>query len=97
MVAVTERAAQELREILTTHATDPEQLLRLTPGADGLSLMLDTEREEDEVVESEGTTILLVGPELSPTLAGTTIDCVDTTEGPRLTISQEEPTEEEQS
>ena len=96
MVTVTERAAQEMGAILAANATDPKQALRLYPAVGGLSLGLDWQQEEDEVVESEGIAVLLIPPELSLALAGATIDCVDTPEGSRLTIYKgEEPSQEE--
>ena len=96
MITVTERAAQELGAILTANATDPEQALRLNAGINGLSLGLDWEQEGDEVVESEGTAILLMTSELSLALASAIIDCIDTPEGSRLTINREaEPSPEE--
>jgi Fe-S cluster assembly iron-binding protein IscA len=100
MLTVTERAAQELRAILVANATDPKQALRLQADASGLFMGLDWQQEGDEVVDSEGSAILLMTPELSLALADATIDCIDTTDGPRLTIgtqeahSHEEPSEE---
>jgi Fe-S cluster assembly iron-binding protein IscA len=89
MLTVTERAAQELKEILQANATEPEQALRLIREAQGFSLQLDTASADDEVVESEGTNILLIDEQLSPIVDGAVVDCVDTPEGPRLTITKE--------
>jgi Fe-S cluster assembly iron-binding protein IscA len=89
MVTVTERAAQELKEILEAQAVEPEQVLRLVREAQGFSLRLDKESAGDEVVESEGATILLVDEQLSPIVDGAVVDCIDTPEGPRLTITKE--------
>jgi Fe-S cluster assembly iron-binding protein IscA len=92
MLTVTERTAQELKDILDAHATKPEEAIRLMAGPEGFSLRLDTEMEGDEVVESEGTKVLLVDAQLSQIVAGATLDCVDTPEGPRLRITKgEEP------
>lgn len=89
MVTVTERAAQELKEILEAQAVEPEQVLRLVREAQGFSLHLDKESAGDEVVESEGATILLIDEQLSPIVDGAVVDCIDTPEGPRLTITKE--------
>jgi Fe-S cluster assembly iron-binding protein IscA len=88
-VTVTERAAQELKEILEAQAVEPEQVLRLVREAQGFSLRLDKEGAGDEVVESEGATILLIDEQLSPIVDGAVVDCIDTPEGPRLTITKE--------
>ena len=87
MIVVTERAAEWLKETLDEHATETEQLLRLVLTESGdFALMLDVEREGDEVVEREGTKLLSCEASIAPTVDGATLDCVDTPEGPRLTI-----------
>jgi len=89
MLTVTERAAQELKGILEAHAVEPEQVLRLVRETQGFSLRLDKEGAGDEVVESEGATILLIDEQLGPIVDGAVVDCIDTPEGPRLTITKE--------
>jgi len=87
MFTVTDRAAQVLREILTSHATAPDEALRLAPMAGGgFGLVVDVEREGDEVIQSEGATLLLLDEEVSSALDGVTLDCVDTPQGVRLTL-----------
>ena len=89
MIVLTESAAQQLKDTLSEHATEAEQLLRLTPmSSGGFALTLDVEREGDEIVESEGTKLLLLDASIAPALDGATLDSVDTPEGPRLTISR---------
>jgi Fe-S cluster assembly iron-binding protein IscA len=88
MLTVTERAAQELKGILQANAVEPEQVLRLVREAGGFSLQLDKESAGDEVVESEGTKLLLIDEQLSPITDGAVVDCIDTPEGPRLTITK---------
>ena len=97
MVTVTERAAQELGEILSANATDPKQVLRLAGTGGGLTLGLDFEQEEDEVVHHEGNAVLVMEPEIATALDRTTIDCTDTPEGTRLTINREEEPSQEES
>ncbi len=87
MIEVTERARQELKEILTANVEEPEAALRLTissPGQFGLSI--DTEREGDQVIEHEGAKVLFVEESLSLSLEGFVIDVQDTPEGAKLTI-----------
>jgi len=97
MLTVTERATKELGEILAAHTTEPTRVLRLKRGTEGLSLGLDCEQEGDEIVKREGITILVVGSELSSALDGATIDCINTPEGSRLTISRGEESLSEES
>ena len=93
MFNVTERACQELKLTLKTYATEPEQVLRLSPGPQGFFLTLDIEREGDEVITWEGEKVLLIGSDIMPFVEGATLDCIDTPEGPRLTISRPEEKE----
>jgi Fe-S cluster assembly iron-binding protein IscA len=84
-VTVTERAAEELRNVLTETAPAPDQTLRLlaTPGG-GLALGVDRLREGDEVVEAQGAdNILVVASTLLDSLGDITIDCGEAPEGER--------------
>jgi len=83
-VAVTDRAAEELRCVFDETAPAPDQMLRLlaTPGG-GLALGVDTTKEDDEVVEVEGAGILVVAANLLEALGDITIDCGEAPEGKR--------------
>jgi len=70
-------------------ATDPSQILRLVYSVSGgFALTLDIEQEGDQVIESEGRKVLLIGPDVASMAAGAVIDIQETEEGPRLTISR---------
>lgn len=88
MIIVTDSAAHELRQILAAHATGPDQVLRVDDASEGLSLELGWATEEDEVVQCQGESILHIGPEVSLAFADVDIfiDCLDTPEGPQLTL-----------
>lgn len=88
MVTVTDRATEELRNILAEADTKPGQALRLVlrPGGD-FGLGLDEEREGDEVVAADGEKILLIAREIADAVNEATIDTQDTEEGRRLVIS----------
>ena len=88
MITVTEGAALELKQILADHATDPDQVLRVDSADEGFSLELGWAMEGDEIVECQGSPILYVGSEVSLALADVSlfIDCLDTPEGPQLTL-----------
>jgi len=89
MVTVTERAARELRARLLALAPEPGYVLRLAAGPTGLILILDVEREGDQLVEFEGEAVLVIAPELSEALHGSVIDCEEREGGAVLTISRE--------
>jgi Fe-S cluster assembly iron-binding protein IscA len=90
MVTVTERAASELRTQLLALTSDPEIGLRLLPAIGGrFMLILDTEQSGDQVVEHQGSKVLLIGIEYLRALEGFTIECYDTQEGPVLFVKQQ--------
>lgn len=91
MITVTDKARETLKELLLSNGDDPEISLRLVakpPGQFGLAL--DREAEGDQVVEQEGTKVLLVGHELANIADGTTLDMQDTPDGPKLSISKQD-------
>jgi len=63
--------------------------LRLNANDKGeLGLSIDIETPNDQVVEYEGSKVLLVEEKMAASLEGLTLDVVDTSEGPALTITQ---------
>jgi len=76
MVTVTEDARKLLGMVLfASNVVDPELALRLLPCPDGeVDLMLDKEREGDQVVKHEGAKVLLVGEEILAAGGEVTID-----------------------
>jgi hypothetical protein len=92
MLTVTESAARELKEVLTTHATDPNQVLRLDASSEGFSLGVGQPTEGDHVVESEGSAVLHISAQLGLALVSIDIvlDSIDTPDGPRLTVYRAE-------
>jgi len=91
MLTVTDSAKQYLKELLLANSNDPDVGIRLTvgtvPGQTGL--VLDREGFGDDVVEHEGSKVLLVGPEVAELVAGATLDTEDTLDGTKLIISRE--------
>jgi Fe-S cluster assembly iron-binding protein IscA len=92
MFKVTERAVKKLKETLQEQTQDPEVAIRIivspsTPNQ--LELVLDKEREGDEVVQTEdGTVVLLISSSLALALKGMVMDWQHTAEGERFTISK---------
>lgn len=75
MVHVTDRAREQLRAIRARVAERPEACLRLRPNEKGqYGLYPDTEREGDQVVEHDGTPVLVIGRNMVAAMAGGTID-----------------------
>jgi Fe-S cluster assembly iron-binding protein IscA len=100
MIYVTERAKEELKKLLTISVDWPGACLRLIDRGQGkLGLGVDIRMNDDQLVEYEGKTLLLVDPELASGLQLITLDVDDTDKGPELVISEskeEEPAVTEQ-
>ena len=88
MLEITDRATSLLREIQADLEEAKEKTLRLVRQGDQFELNFDTANEDDQVFQSEGTDVLLVGPDVAELLADATIDAQDTPEGPRLSLSK---------
>jgi len=91
MIGVTERGKAELKKILTDHVDYPLACLRLTMNEQGqLGLCIDVEMSDDEVVEYQGSKLLLVKRELANQFEGIAIDAEDKDEGTQLVIVDEQ-------
>lgn len=90
MIIVTERAKDALLELKRSANLDQADVgLRLAPATGGeLGLYADRRKAGDQVVEHEGSTVLLIGEEISKALVGTTIDCRRTPDGARLVLAR---------
>jgi len=89
MLNVAESAKQMLKEALAAKTDDPEVTLKLVTNESGrFTLVLGQEKEGDQVVEHEGSKVLLIDRELSVLLEGRTLDCEDSREGRWLMMSQ---------
>ena len=88
MVSVTEGACRELKKILSEKVDWPGARLRLVDRGQGnIGLGIDIEQAGDQVVEYQGTKVLVIEPELATSLTGITLDIDDTPEGAELVIS----------
>jgi Fe-S cluster assembly iron-binding protein IscA len=86
VVNVTEQAAKILGEV--QEQGKAEQALRIVGAAGGYQLTFDEEREGDQVVQSEGKAVLLIGGDVAESLADATIDCEQGPEGVRFFLSK---------
>ena len=89
MIDVTKRARQELKRILTETVDMPQARLRLMDRGRGkLGLGIDIEVPGDQIVEYEGSKVLIIEPGLAANLKGVTLDVDVTSEGANLIISE---------
>ncbi len=87
MVGVTQAGLGELKRILHEHSDDAQAVLRLTTDQSGtLGLTIDAETAEDQVLEHEGSKLLIIERNLAAGLEGITIDVDETPEGHRLVM-----------
>jgi Fe-S cluster assembly iron-binding protein IscA len=94
VIGITERAKEELKELLDKNSNNPQARLRLTANDEGkLGLGIDVEKPEDEIVEYQGANLLVVEPGLSEKLNKFALDVVDDDEGHRLIVVNQEPEE----
>lgn len=90
MITVTESAKQYLQEILSAKVDDPQAVLRLRVGDPGqLGISIDIEAPGDQIVEYEGSKVLVVEEELADKLEGMTLDTEDASGGTRLIIRKQ--------
>ena len=89
MVTVTERATQLLKEIQEGHEESASKILRLVNRGDSFEFAFDERREDDHIVQSGDTDVLLVATDVVELLGDASIDCQDTPAGPRFTLSTE--------
>ena len=89
MIDVTESAKKELKRLLTSSVDWPGARLRLVDRGRGrLGLGIDIEAPDDQVVEYEGTKLLIVESGLASNLKRVTLDIDDTPDGVELVICE---------
>ncbi len=90
MIGITQRAIEALVNLkASAEIRDPRIGLRLAPDNEGqLQLFVDSEKEGDQIVESGGSNLLLIGEELIDNLSGATIDYRATPTGPQLVLDR---------
>ena len=89
MVTVTERAKEKLRELLQTETDDPSVSLRLASAPSGeFGMFADRERDDDQIVEYDGSAVLLVDQKVASTIGDATIDDDESAPDPRLVMTR---------
>ncbi len=94
MITVTEEA----KELVQVAETQEGQTLRLDPvtdpntGETGVGMVAGEPRDDDQVVEHGGQVVLRIAGPVSDALDGSTIQTLDTPEGPGIGILRPEET-----
>ncbi len=84
MIIVTESAKEALKRTLPPGG-QPEAVLRLIANKSRqLALVVDSERENDQLVKHQGDTVLVIDKEVSAAFDGVGIDYQEATGGLRL-------------
>ena len=89
MIGITERAKRELRKLLLNKSDMPQARLRLISSGQGeLGIGLDIEYPGDEIIEYQGSRLLVIEQALASSLGRITLDVDDTPQGPQLVIEE---------
>jgi len=83
VITVTEKAAEELKNIQQSQGLVEGQTLRL------VWLAIDEPQKDDQVVRSGKESVLLIGTDIAEALDGAIIDSEESPEGTRLIISKQ--------
>jgi Fe-S cluster assembly iron-binding protein IscA len=86
MFTLSEAAGQHLTEILDEVDAPPNAAIRFVINEENLELALDQQQSEDEAVEHEGATVLVLDPEVAELLDGRTLEVVHDDDGARLCV-----------
>jgi len=86
-VLVTEDAKEQLRERLLDQTSAPEIGLRLEfRSPENFGLALDRQAEGDQVIEYEGSKVLLIGEDVADLADKLILSVEDAAEGPKLVV-----------
>jgi Fe-S cluster assembly iron-binding protein IscA len=89
MIAVTERAKEQLESMLISKVDNSQAALRLITTDEGeYGLHIDVETPDDKVVNYKGRKVLVIHKELADNLEGTILDTEITSDGVELAILQ---------
>ncbi|GEM_PF-1200244 len=86
MLDVTERAAEQLSEMLTEAKAPDDAAIRFAVNGDSLEPRLDHPREDDKAYRFGEKIILLVQPPMAEALSNRVLDIEDSPAGKQLTI-----------
>jgi len=87
VLTVTEKAKQELKKILLARSNDTNKSLRIQfkePAQVGL--VVDEEKEGDQVIQLGGMNILLIGEDVAQIFDGVVLDVREDQNGSKLVV-----------
>lgn len=86
MLTMTEAAGTHLQNMLDKADAPDDAALRFVPGQQGLEITMDKPRDNDQQIEHDGRTVLLLDEQLAEKLDGHTLDAKQTDQGTALTL-----------
>ena len=91
MVTVTDSAREEFNRILETRVLESGKHLRLAvspvwTGEGDFGIVIDDGQENDQIIDYQGRTVLLVGEDLTEQLQSSILDFKESPDGPRFTL-----------
>jgi len=93
MLTVTGPAAEHLAKLLSEAEAPEGTAARFIANQEGLSLQVDSPKPEDQTIEHNGKTVLLLDEQVAELLDDKTLDLEETDEGPALTLQAGEEEE----
>ena len=86
MLTLTPVAGKALKQILDESGSDDGQAVRMVHSDQGFDMALDQPKDEDQSVEYENQTVLVLSPEVAESIGDKTMDVVPTPEGASLVL-----------
>jgi Fe-S cluster assembly iron-binding protein IscA len=87
MLTMTEAAGAHLIDLLGEAEVPEDVAIRFVVESEELTLRLDKEQPGDETLSHDGKTVLLLDEQMSPMLAGKTLDIEESDDGPKLSLA----------
>ena len=92
MINLTDDVKQLLKNGLKEYCDDKKICLRLMePDGERVMLMLDVKKDDDVVVENDGTALLVIERAIASSLDGVTLCIRDNGHGPTLVLDRRVP------
>lgn len=86
MLTVTESAKKHLQELLEKSDAEDEAVVRFVLQAEGISMGIDQQRQDDQTFEQDGKVVLVMQNEVAQALDGKSLDVEQTETEPKLVL-----------
>lgn len=86
MLTVTDEAAAHMANLLNQNDVPDDATLRFVVQDNALGIELSKSQPDDQTVEHDGRTVLVLGEDVSKILEERTLDIEQTQEGPKLAV-----------